>query len=94
MRLADGPLSYLGDMVVMRNAGTGGGYLCAPVVFVDGVRVRYDHLDGISLSSLVPLATVEAVEAYRSPAEVPVEYNITRSPREPLCGVLLFWTKS
>ena len=33
----------------------------------------------------------EAVEAYRSPAEVPVEYNITRSGDQ--CGVLLFWTK-
>ena len=91
VRLADGPLSYLGDMVVMRNAGTGCGYLCSPVVFVDGVRVRYDHLDGISLSGVVPLETVEAVEAYRSPAEVPVEYNITRSGDQ--CGVLLFWTK-
>ncbi len=94
VRPVDGVRSYLGDMVVMRNAGAGGKVWCAPVVFVDGVRVRYDHADGVSLSMLVPLAAVQAVEAYRSTAEVPVEYNITRSPTSGgQCGVLLFWMK-
>ena len=31
----------------------------------------------------------QAVEVYRSPAEMPVEYNATGS----YCGIILLWTK-
>ena len=94
VRVADGPLSYLGDMVVMRNISGGDAKVwCTPMVFVDGRRVTYDHLSGISLTMLVPLETVEAVEVYRRPAEIPAQYDVTRRRSEDHCGVILVWTK-
>lgn len=63
---------------------------CRPAVFVDGVRTRYDPGIGQTLSSLVPVGWVEAVEVYVSPAEIPLEYGITSSGT---CGVILFWLK-
>ena len=94
VRPASGPLSYLGDMVVMRNISGGDRKVwCTPMVFVDGRGVTYDHLSGISLTMLAPLATVEAVEVYRRPAEVPVQYDVTRRSNEDHCGAILVWTK-
>lgn len=81
-----GRAGYAGDAIFMEGRGE----LCRPTVYVDGARIRYDPDTGQTLSSFVPLHTVQAVEVYRSPAEVPVEYNITRS--DDLCGVLVIWT--
>jgi hypothetical protein len=85
--------SHLGDWVLMRSPA--GGW-CQPSLFVDGVRVSYDGDGGLSLASVVPLADVAAVEIYRGPTEVPVEYNVTRSGQGPspgACGILIFWTR-
>lgn len=82
--------SHLGDRVLMR--GTAGGW-CEPVLFLDGASVRA----GLgSLSSLVALENVAAVEVYGSPSEIPPEYNVTRSSGTGTagsCGILVFWTR-
>jgi outer membrane cobalamin receptor len=82
-----GARRYEGDAILMESPRG----LCRPTVYVDGTRIGYDPESGQTLTSYVPLHTVQAVEVYRSPAEVPVEYNITRS--DELCGVLVIWTK-
>ncbi len=83
-------LSHLGDVVEMRGPQ---GNTCQPSLLVDGRKVDRGLDPGLSLSSIVPLSTVSAVEVYRSPAEIPLEYDFTRSPDDDLCGVILIWTK-
>lgn len=90
VRPSPGNRDVLGDIVTMtrwRTLGSAGP--CVPTVFVDGMRVRYDPTDGLDLSMIVPLSAVWAVEVYRSPAEVPLQFG---GPGQ-LCGVLVFWTK-
>ena len=71
------------------------GSACEPTVYLDGIWVPYSPDAGLSLSGVAPLGTVEAVEVYRRPAEIPVEYTIRTSQRTgPGCGVLLVWTKA
>ena len=89
------PLDHVGDHVQMRSPT---GLRCTPGVWLDGVRVRYAPGEGASLSTLAPLSTVEAVEVYRSPSEVPIEYAAMAahgggSAPEGACGILLIWTR-
>lgn len=93
VRPSSGLLSYLGDQVVFRNRAGTGGIFCNPTVFVDGARVPYNHTDGVTLSMIVPLESVEAAEVYRSAAEIPPEYNISQTGSTN-CGVLVIWTRS
>lgn len=79
----------IGDAVLIESRGR----LCKPAIYLDGTRIRYQPEAGAGLSSFVPLHQVQAVEVYRTPAAIPVEYNATRSPNEGLCGVLVFWTR-
>ncbi|NIQ54775.1 MAG: TonB-dependent receptor plug domain-containing protein, partial [Gemmatimonadetes bacterium] len=92
----DGPGSefgrtpFVGDRVRIRS----GNGLCDPTVYVDGVRVPYrpEGRSPATLTSVVPLGSVEAVEVYRRPSEVPMEYNATQTGGS-VCGVLVFWTR-
>lgn len=77
------------DRVLMRDP-FGGGY-CAPAVIIDGVRTRYSPGTGETLSLLVPIGWVDAVEIYRRPAEIPPEYAGAANLEG--CGVIVFWTK-
>jgi CarboxypepD_reg-like domain/TonB-dependent Receptor Plug Domain len=61
------------------SAGTVG---CAMRVWLDGMPWRGD-LDEI------PQETIEAIEVYPSPSEVPAQYGGTNSA----CGVVLIWTR-
>lgn len=90
-RPGGGFYSYLGQQIQMR-APAG---LCTPSVYVDGARMSYDVSGAMSLDNLIPLDVVDAVEVYRRPAEVPIEYGGTQSPggEGGACGVLVFWTK-
>jgi len=61
---------------------------------VDGMRVSSGVMVGQSLDALVPRPVVDAIEVYRRPAEVPIEYGVTQSASPGgACGVLIFWTK-
>lgn len=78
-------LSYAGDRIMLQGQAR----WCQPTVYLDGMRYEYDA--DTAIDAMVPLGSISAVEIYRSPAEVPVQYNATRS--QDLCGVILFWTK-
>ena len=60
---------------------------CLPRLFVDGSRVTYDANNDIN--SVVNPGQVEAIEVFRGPAEIPVQYNDPNS----MCGVILIWTR-
>jgi len=60
---------------------------CLPRLFLDGVRVTYDAQSDIN--AVVTPEQVEALEVFRGPAEIPVEYNDNNSQ----CGVILIWTR-
>lgn len=85
--------AYRGDVVRMLAQG---GY-CAPTIYLDGVRLSPNMTNDTALEALVPLAQIEAVEIYRRPAEIPIEYAMTGSATSSgvgPCGVLVIWTKS
>lgn len=92
-----GPLSYLGDQVMLQGTGR----WCEPTIYIDGMRWRYDVVGGITLSSIAPLETISAIEVYRRPAEVPLEYGATEetgldklpSGGGGACGVVVIWTR-
>ena len=49
------------------------------------------------MSTLIPISELDAVEIYRRPAEMPIEYAGTdHQPREArsVCGVIVLWTQS
>lgn len=75
----------IGEVVQIRTA-TG---WCVPSVYIDGVRVNYTPGGGVTLSNYVNLLDLEAVEVYRSAAEIPVEYSSLQG-----CGVLVLWSKT
>ncbi len=60
---------------------------CALSVFLDGVPYRYasDNLDAVSAQNVV------AVEVYRRPSQVPLQYN--QLGVSDGCGVVLVWTE-
>lgn len=73
------------------------GDYCAPTVYLDGVRISSGTAADMSLDDLVPLEMIDAVEIYRRPSEVPVEYGMTGSGGSRglgPCGVLVVWTKT
>lgn len=74
------------DRVLMRNARGS----CAPTVFVDGIRTQYQPATGETLSLMVPIDWLEAVEVYPRPSQIPLEYG---GPAGNNCGVIVFWTK-
>jgi hypothetical protein len=64
-------------------------------IWVDGVSVHYDFIQDMNIDD------VAAIEVYRRPAEIPVQYNSSadqkdasgRSLTSSACGVVLIWTK-
>lgn len=88
------PAPHLGETVQI--AGPMGRW-CQPMVFVDGMKILYDPSTGLNLSAYANIADVEAVEVYRRPAEIPVEFpavqQMTGGSSTTGCGVLVLWTK-
>lgn len=72
-----------GPVAISQNAGSE----CALAVFLDGVPYRYasENLDAISAQNVV------AVEVYRRPSQVPLQYN--QLGVSDGCGVALVWTE-
>jgi hypothetical protein len=69
--------------------------VCTPTVYVDGSRQPPTFTANASIDMIVPLQDLEAVEVYRRPSEIPVEYGAlgTNTGADVVCGVLLLWTK-
>jgi hypothetical protein len=72
-----------------------------PTVYVDGVRLydkysREEHIAGGGIPSpdewqrAIHPIHVEGIEVYRSPAEIPAQYN---TGADAACGVILIWTR-
>ncbi len=85
--------SFQGDMVRMVSQND----YCAPTIYLDGARIAPNMTTNTPLDALAPLGTIDAIEVYRRPSEVPIEYGMTSSGnaggRGP-CGVLVIWTKT
>jgi hypothetical protein len=79
-----------GDVIVFdRSWGTNvlqrpGDSLCPPRIYLDGTGVSGMTVD------LVQPESVEAVEMYHGPSQIPAEYGGSTSS----CGVILIWTRS
>lgn len=63
---------------------------CNPLVYVDGIRAHYDPSQGFNLSSLAHVGDVDAIEVYRRPVEMPVEFPVGSTDQ---CGLVVMWTK-
>lgn len=62
---------------------------CPPAIWVDGMPLRPPWLDYLTLDDVAPSpSAIEAIEIYRRPAGVPVQYNT-----DAKCGVILIWTR-
>ncbi|NNF13251.1 MAG: TonB-dependent receptor plug domain-containing protein [Gemmatimonadetes bacterium] len=85
--------AFQGEMVRMVSQND----YCAPTIFLDGARIAPNMTSDTPLDALAPLQTIDAIEVYRRPSEVPIEYGMTSSGnntgRGP-CGVLVIWTKT
>jgi len=66
--------------------GASGGR-CLPTLYLDGVRMTYDAQSDIN--AIVSPTQIEAVEVFRGPSEVPVQWGGSAAR----CGVILIWTK-
>lgn len=85
--------AYRGNVVRMMAQGD----YCAPTIYLDGIRLSPGMTNDTSLENIVPLAQIDAVEVYRRPAEIPIEYAMTGSGASSgtgPCGVLVIWTKN
>jgi hypothetical protein len=60
---------------------------CLPKVYLDGTRAPYGGQ--MDINSIVSPSQVEAVELYRSTAEIPPQYGGS----DATCGVILIWTR-
>ena len=87
IRMSQGPSEYI---VFSRSSGVGarlrhGGGYCVPQLYLDGMKIY----SGKDVSQVVGPNQVEAIELYKSAAEIPVQYNGSNSA----CGVILVWTR-
>jgi hypothetical protein len=66
---------------------------CSPRIFIDNVMARRGGRSASQadppLDALVPPRDILAVEVYRGPSEVPVEF----AGNDVTCGVVIIWTK-
>ncbi len=78
----------------VRLAGTG--QYCTPTIYLDGTRLSVQMTASMPIEVIAPLQTIDAVEIYRRPAEVPVEYGMTQSGsgQGGNCGVIVLWTRT
>ena len=72
------------------------GDAAAAVFGDDYVRGDVALAASMPIEVIAPLATIDAVEIYRRPAEIPVEYGMTQSGSSQggNCGVIVVWTKT
>ncbi|MCH7717766.1 MAG: carboxypeptidase regulatory-like domain-containing protein [Gemmatimonadetes bacterium] len=88
---------------LIRLRGIGAGpdgtpcHLSPPLVFVDGFRIEPVEMgqgSGLitpnSWTRAIHPIHIEAIEVYRTPAEIPAQYN---TGGEAACGVILIWTR-
>ncbi len=84
--------SFQGEVVRM----VGAGQYCTPTIYLDGGRMDVGMTQSLPIDLLAPLASIDAIEIYRRPAEVPIEYGMTSSGdvEGGPCGVIVIWTRT
>jgi len=74
-RPGGGIAHFQGEMVRMVSQND----YCAPTIYLDGARLSPSMTATTPLDQLAPLQSIDAVEIYRRPSEVPIEYGMTES---------------
>ena len=96
LRAIPGVTVDFNGLIRFRGISTGPASRCgAPLVFVDGIAVnRREAASGVPDPSQwqrsIDPVDIEAIELYRSPAEVPAQYN---TGAMAACGVILIWVR-
>jgi hypothetical protein len=86
------PTYGAGGRAVYFRSGVRPNGICWPMIYVDHQLASTGGLSGgdpLALDTWVHAADVAAVEVYRSPAEVPSEFNGANAG----CGVIVVWTR-
>jgi hypothetical protein len=75
---------------------TGTGQYCTPTIYMDGARMNVEMTRDMPIEVIAPLGMVDAIEIYRRPSEIPIEYGMTASGDVPggPCGIVVIWTKT
>jgi hypothetical protein len=90
VRVACGGRSRSCDLLMRGATTTFFRGVCVPSVVLDGVLIRPGGLLwGNRLDELLNPFNIEAIEVYRSPAGVPVQYGGYLSP----CGAIIAWSR-
>jgi hypothetical protein len=91
LQMVPGVYGYPGDSALVRMLFPGhyGLGMCAPTVFVNGWR----DPSAISFLDVYHPSTLEGVEVYRAPWEVPGKYRVRMYPSRLACGVILLWVR-
>lgn len=80
-----------GSEVLIRGAAStslSGGGLCYPKVVLNGMEVFRGGREPARLDDVVRPHEISAMEIYRGPGEIPLQFGGASSP----CGVILIWT--
>ena len=83
-----GEYSLVSRRFISLQTGPGG---CAPIVFLDGVRVGRadDYHSGAGLDRLIDPQAIEAIEAYSGITRVPEQWRGSDAG----CGVIVIWSR-
>jgi Carboxypeptidase regulatory-like domain/TonB-dependent Receptor Plug Domain len=76
------PVDFRRYLIGMRGCGN-------IMFFLDGTSLGSTADPAFDLDLVADAMDVAAVEAYRGPSEIPLQFNVTNS----LCGVVLLWTE-
>jgi hypothetical protein len=90
--------SFLGEVIRLQGAGQ----YCTPTIYLDGARMSTQMTEDLPIDLVAPLQSIDAIEIYRRPAEIPIEYGMTSSGGSRSqtglstgpCGVIVIWTKT
>jgi len=77
------PLATGNDAYASMSRSTLPGRRCPILYYIDGVPARGYNIDDM------PARDVEALEIYRGPSQVPVEFD----RRNAMCGLIVIWTR-
>lgn len=85
--------SFQGEVIRLAGAGQ----FCTPTIYLDGARMAVDMTANIPIDLIAPLQSIDAIEIYRRPAEIPIEYGMTATGGGGgggPCGVIVIWTRT
>jgi len=74
-----------GSVTFRRAIGAGNGE-CMPAIFLNGAPV---NLADLTLDQFIDLPSLEGIEVYRGPSQLPAEYSGSSSQ----CGAVALWTR-